>query len=546
MAPSLRGNRWICAGIFLAGAAITLGWAAYTGHVWEDFFITYRASKNLALGHGLVYTVGDRLQTFTSPLQALVPAAIAWATSCRSDLLVIWIYRAIGAGCFGGAVVLLWSMAGRLRLPLAGALACAGLILVDEKSIDFTASGMETPYLLLFIALQAYAAFTDSGPTLLGLAWAGMMWSRPDSFIQIGALAGALLLYSPDAADRRRLLAKFTRAAVIAGLLYLPWFAWAWWYYGSPVPNTIVAKGLHSPTGFSAILGAIIEAPQKILNGVFQTNLFGPTYVEMGPISEWGFLCHSVWRLLVVPVWCYWLNPWGGRAARTASLWLFIGSIYNCIVPAAPWYLPPFELVAAVAWGFLIGDLMDRISAEPAGARLPRAPAMQLLVPGLACLAVLFQAGVTAHLAPVVRAQQAIIEGQNRRPIGEWLRANAKPTDTVFLEPLGYIGYYSGLKTYDFPGLSSREVVNVRRAPGGGYEFIRVIRALKPDWLVLRPSEVEPIHDKDPSLVDGHSAGSYRLVRAYDQGDQLAALGAPAGISPLLFDSVFLIYHRTP
>ena len=41
---------------------------------WEDYYITFRASRNLATGHGLVFNVGDRLQTFTSPIGALLLA----------------------------------------------------------------------------------------------------------------------------------------------------------------------------------------------------------------------------------------------------------------------------------------------------------------------------------------------------------------------------------------------------------------------------------------------------------------------------------------
>src|SRR5450755_4887932 len=74
MQSSPRSDRWACVGIFSGIVMVTLVWSAYTHHVWEDFYITYRASKNLALGNGLVFTVGERLQTFTSPLQALIPA----------------------------------------------------------------------------------------------------------------------------------------------------------------------------------------------------------------------------------------------------------------------------------------------------------------------------------------------------------------------------------------------------------------------------------------------------------------------------------------
>jgi hypothetical protein len=62
-----------------------------------------------------------------------------------------------------------------------------------------------------------------------------------------------------------------------------------------------------------------------------------------------------------------------------------------------------------------------------------------------------------------MRVQQRVIEDDGRKIIGEWLRANAAPGDRIFLEPLGYVGYYSHLKAYDYPGLTSREVVTAIR-----------------------------------------------------------------------------------
>src|ERR1019366_512048 len=62
------------------------------------------------------------------------------------------------------------------------------------------------------------------------------------------------------------------------------------------------------------------------------------------------------------------------------------------------------------------------------------------------------------------RVEMRITEAMVRRPIGEWLKEHAlAPNETVFLEPLGFIGYYSNLKMLDFPGLGSPEMVAARK-----------------------------------------------------------------------------------
>src|SRR6185312_4860456 len=74
------------------------------------------------------------------------------------------------------------------------------------------------------------------------------------------------------------------------------------------------------------------------------------------------------------------------------------------------------------------------------------------------------QAAITVCMARQMQVQQALIENGLRRQIGLWLRDHAKtPQDTVMLEPLGYIGYFSGLKMLDYPGLASKEMVEVRK-----------------------------------------------------------------------------------
>ena len=85
-----RRPSWL---IFVTVMAIPLLYAAYTGHTWEDFFINYRVSTNLARGNDLVYTPGERVQVFTIPFP--------YSSRARSFLLRAMAPKCSCSGCFG-------------------------------------------------------------------------------------------------------------------------------------------------------------------------------------------------------------------------------------------------------------------------------------------------------------------------------------------------------------------------------------------------------------------------------------------------------------
>ena len=83
------------AGLFIGVMLLALAFAGFTNHVWEDYYITYRSSKNLATGHGLVFNHGDRLHTFTSPLGVLLPI-VALAEMKRSGVKLPFAVEVLG------------------------------------------------------------------------------------------------------------------------------------------------------------------------------------------------------------------------------------------------------------------------------------------------------------------------------------------------------------------------------------------------------------------------------------------------------------------
>ena len=541
-------SRWKTPGIFLSVVLLALGWAFYTQHAWEDYYITYRASKNLATGHGLTFTVGERVHSFTSPLGVLLPALASLLTGNTSDAAALWIFRLMGAAALAGVVLILRQTLRRLALGgiVIGLMAAA--VLSDAKILDFTINGMETPFLLLLLAWVLWALFTQPQRQWLhlGLAWAGLQWVRPDAFVYIGALAVGVLLFRPTVSSWRERfcwLREFTRAGFLAFAGYAPWLIWAWTYYGTPVPHTIIAKGMFAPKASLGVLFAALKNfPAKIIaDHSILAGTFMPAY-SVG--TGWPAVADQASCGLALVAISLWFLPRVRWEARVASLAASVGQFYlhTFVSFPVPWYLPAVTLLALVAlvlvWGQLWQSPKPKANAS-AGFQFRRA-----LLAGGAGLLLICMTSISVGAAYQLRWQQKLIEEGQRRVMGEWLRASASSSrDTVFLEPLGYIGFYSGLKMYDYPGLCSPEVVAARRratSPSYPYCWSELIMDLQPDWLVLRRHEAETIQARDPEVLQRF----YEMARVFDVRPEVEAIRHLPGRGYLLNDAYFEIYHR--
>jgi hypothetical protein len=505
-------------------AVVAVVFAAVTNQAWEDYYITYRSSHNLVAGQGLVYQAGERVETFTSPLGVLLPALGLWSTG--SDAGALWFFRAIGVAALGLAAALVVRVLRQQELQSLALTAALVLAFFDSKTVSFAVNGMETGLLVFFTALVWHELTRLDTPRFgwLAAGLAGLQWTRPDGFIPaLAMLAGAWLFIvrARAPADRRQWWRATGRAVAIGGAVYAPWFLWAWCYYGSPVPQTIIAKSVLMPDGVS--LERLLASPLRCL--VEPTALdgtFAPAYFMA---EGWPRDITVVWRLLARLAAYAWLLPVLPRATRAASFAVFVGALYLHQIMPYGWYYGPWTLLGAMVLGGVVQTAVLRL------------PAIQSVVRVVTGVLVLGTFGLLLCSFQTARVQQRWIEESGRKALGLWLRENAHSRDTVFLEPLGYIGYFSELKMLDHPGLCAPEVS--RLVHQGHRSYGEVIRSLKPVWLVMRPSDLaDQALMKDPVMHD------YRYVRGFDMRQQLDNIPLLPGRSALEFDAVYLVFQR--
>jgi hypothetical protein len=525
----------------------SLLFALLTNHAWEDWFITYRASRNLALGHGLVYDIGERVHSFTSPIGTLLPAAIRYLFSSISDEGVLWIFRIIQCGVLGVTAILLLRLSLELSLSKWPIVFLIGMFSLDAKTIDFSTNGMETGFFVFFVTLTMYSLVIPLARPglLLGLAWAGLMWTRPDGFIYIIALGLGFLLFPREGGIRgwrARLVKTCLTAAAVGASLYLPWLAWTRLYYGSFIPYTVTAKAASlTPWGVAKTLAFPLFGLTR------ETSLdytFTPVYISYGGWPGWmpdvsrvvSWICCFVW---VIPR----MRP----ATRAVSFAVLVVQLYLGSVPLAGWYIPAATLLSFLVLALLLEEVNAGFPhmAAPVKSGGATRTGPSRIIPVLAAVPLLATVLVTVCVGYEMRVQQHVIEDDNRKQVGLWLHDHASsPHDRVFLEPLGYIGFYSNLRMYGFPGQSSPELVVARHAVScmqWAYKcYAPLIIYLKPEWVVLRPREVVAVQQDNPNLLQK----VYSLVKTFDVSSELASYRFLPGREWLQVDQTFLVYRR--
>jgi hypothetical protein len=204
----------------------------------DDAFITFRYARNLLAGSGFVYNPGEAVLGTTTPLYTLLMAglgapwgaanapfpSLALAVNALADaatcLLLIWLGKRIGARWAGWAAAAVWAVA--------------------PFSVTFAIGGLETS---LYVLLLTGAAAAALGGRRAAAALLGSMalLTRPDALI----LLGPLVLERAYAAflARPRQPLRWAEAAAF-GVPVLAWGIFATISFGSPLPNSILAKAV--------------------------------------------------------------------------------------------------------------------------------------------------------------------------------------------------------------------------------------------------------------------------------------------------------------
>jgi arabinofuranosyltransferase len=403
--------------------------------VSDDAYISFVYSRNLAELGELTFNPGERVEGYTNFLWTLL-LGVLMKLGIAPELSS----RVLGTAFGVATLVLVTRLSARLRGgPSLWDYLPAALLAASSGYACWCSGGLETQMFTFLVMLGVHGVVVER-PVLSGVALALSAMTRPE---------GALVTAACGVWRLARCRLRIGREDVLWGLAFLavwaPWFAWRWWYYGWPFPNTFYVKaGGTPPPSYAADMRA---------QGLFY-------------VWQWLTQSRAVYAIPLVAA-GVWRRPgFGGFCLLLTAVYLgYTVSVGGDFMGLHRFVMPLFVTTA----------LLAAIGLEAVADRLP--PAARPVC------AALLAGGFAASQVPVTR--QALVPTADRgidRPgyleryaedralLGKALAPRLRPDDFSVMGGAGVQPYYARMRGFDVFGLVSEDVAHneppVRARPG--------------------------------------------------------------------------------
>jgi len=480
-------RQWFTVGAGLIAVQILF---IVTRHIQEDAYITFRCAENLVATGIYGYNPGERLSASTSHASVFIVALIRLAAGPYFIVATQVLYgfvTLLGLYLITDAVV-------RDTRNHIWVWAAIGLFPV---SLMIAYGGMETALVMLLIGAVLRSTCEPHPTKGTLIAFALVPWVRPDA-VALGVIA---ILAAGFGKRSVRTVIVYGAVLVAASLT---WLLFNRWYFGVFLPQTIHAKAAvwMPSTWHDAMLGGTMRLREVFFGQSMWLGIFTPIATRYLSVLS-APSCLVVAAVAVTAA----VRPARFAASRPAVVALAVMAFALPVAYAiggavAPWYFWPST---AAGWLLVVVGCAALIR-EQRGVRQQ-----------LACAAA---AAVVVSLVVVqwfYAASWGTQENLYRGGIGDEIRTNSAPGDTLLLEPAGYVPFHAQLWTWDEIGITAPAVTEYRLTYGPAW-WIRFVEDRTPTFLLERD------HIVAHRTLDGYElsadeqawfAAHYSLVRVF-------------------------------
>jgi arabinofuranosyltransferase len=469
----------------------------------DDAYITFRYARNLLEGNGPVFNPGQPVLGTTTPLYMGILAAVSLplgggaAPFPEIALLINALADAL-------TCLLLIRIGSTLRSPAAG-WASALLWAVSPMSVTFAVGGLETSVYILLLISVLYFRLQEKLNAMSVLAGLAFL-TRPDALILVVLVWAELAFSFLRRNGFRAGLWKILRVSLPFLLILIGWSAFAFLYYGTLLPHSLLAKSV----AYRLDAGAgMIRLIQQYGTPFFEQLTFGtrilavtaPLYLFLSIVG-----IRSAERM----------RPGAGAAAGLAYPWLYF-VIFSAANPLIfRWYLlPPLPFMFLSI--FLGLENLIGLSRSPqAGSFRIRKILFGALAAGALVLS-LREWKLTPDHGPAGPApEMAFIRLELLyRQVAEDLQARMRPGYTVASGDVGVLGYFLDAPILDTVGLNSPEAVRFYPLPKSMYA---ILYAIPPDLILSARPEIVVFleaYGRNGLLLDSRFLDAYRMCGEY-------------------------------
>jgi hypothetical protein len=226
----------------VAAVALVVHSLAYN-FVTDDAYISFVYSRNFAEHGELVFNLGQYVEGYTNFLWTLL-LGLGMLVKIPPELSS----RVLGTVfALVTLFVTCWTVERALGRKTPWATLPALLLAASSGFACWTSGGLETQLFTMLVAIAldgvvaAESVDGEGGMYRAGIALALAAMTRPEGLL-VAAVFGVVRIVCNLIARRRVIGLPEIFAAILFLSLWAPWFAWRYWYYGYPFPNTYYVK----------------------------------------------------------------------------------------------------------------------------------------------------------------------------------------------------------------------------------------------------------------------------------------------------------------